>query len=121
MSKVVTCIALAWNYSVPVIRFLSIILEIMNNEGINNSIESSIGSSQEHDHSHVQRGEASGKGKRRHSYSISTKLEAIAYAESNGKEAAAQKFRVDAKKIREWYQKKAELETSANPRKTTQR
>ena len=50
-------------------------------------------------------------------YSINTKLEAIAYAESNGKEAAARKFRVDAKRIREWCQKKAELETSANPRK----
>lgn len=73
----------------------------MNNEGINNSTESSIGSSQENDHSRVQSGEASGKGKKRHSYSISTKLEAIAYAESNGKEAAARKFRVDAKRIRE--------------------
>ena len=51
------------------------------------------------------------------SYNLSTKLEAIAYAESNGKEAAARKFRVDAKRIREWCQKKAELETSANPMK----
>ena len=57
------------------------------------------------------------KGKKRHSYSVSTKLEAIAYAESNGKEAAARKFHVDAKRIREWCQKKAELETSANPMK----
>ena len=73
----------------------------------------------------MQSGEASGKGKKRHSYSISTKLEAIAYAESNGKEAAARKFRVDAKRIREWCQKKAELEseleTSANPRKRLHR
>ena len=61
----------------------------MNNEGINNSTESSSGSSQENDHSRVQSGEASGKGKKRHSCSINTKLEAIAYAESNGKEAAA--------------------------------
>ena len=89
----------------------------MNNEGINNSTESSSGSSQENDHTRVQSGEASGKGKKRHSCSINTKLEAIAYAESNGKEAAARKFRVDAKRIREWCQKKAELETSANPRK----
>ena len=89
----------------------------MNNEGINNSTESSSGSSQENDHSRVQSGEASGKGKKRHSCSINTKLEAIAYAESNGKEAAARKFRVDAKRIREWCQKKAELETSANPMK----
>jgi len=29
----------------------------------------------------------------------------------------ARKFRVDAKRIREWCQKKRELETSANPRK----
>ena len=36
------------------------------------------------------------------SYNLSTKLEAIAYAESNGKEAAARKFRVDARRIREW-------------------
>ena len=49
----------------------------MNNEGINNSTESSSGSSQENDHSRVQSGEASGKGKKRHSYGISTKLEAI--------------------------------------------
>ena len=73
----------------------------------------------------MQSGEASGKGKKGHSYSISTKLEAIAYAESNGKEAAARKFRVDAKRIREWCQKKAELEseleTSANPRKRLHR
>ena len=89
----------------------------MNSEGITNSTESSSGSSQENVHSRVQSGEASGKGKKRHSYGISTKLEAIAYAESNGKEAAARKFRVDAKRIREWCQKKAELETSANPRK----
>lgn len=92
----------------------------MNNESINNSTESSSGSSQENDHSRVQSGEASGNGKKRHSYSISTKLEAIAYAESNGKEAAARKFRVDAKRIREWCQKKAELETSANSRKRLQ-
>ena len=102
---------------IPAIRFLSIILEIMNNEGINNSTESSSGSIRENDHSHVQSGEVSGKGKKRHSCSISTKLEVIAYAESNSKEVAARKFRVDAKRIREWCQKKAELETSANPRK----
>ena len=45
------------DYSVPAIRFRSIILEIMNNEGINNSTESSSGSSQENDHSRVQSGE----------------------------------------------------------------
>lgn len=81
----------------------------MNNEGINNSTESSSGSSQENDYSRVQSGEASGKGKKRHSYSISTKLEAIAYAESNGKEAAARKFRGDAKRIREWCKRRRSL------------
>ena len=90
----------------------------MDNDTINNSTESPSGSSQENDQkSPLQRGVTSGKGKKRHSYSISTKLEAIAHAESNSKEAAARKFRVDAKRIREWCQKKAEFENAANPRK----
>lgn len=71
----------------------------MNNEGINNSAESSSGYVRENDHLCVQSGEASGKRKKRHSYSISTKLEAIAYAESNDEEATARKFLVDAKRI----------------------
>ena len=79
----------------------------MNNEGINNSTESSSGSIQENDHSRVQSGEASGKVKKTTQLQYRHKLEAIAYAESNGKEAAAQKFRVDAKTIRKWCQKKA--------------
>ena len=71
----------------------------MNNEGINNSAESSSGPGQENDHSRVQSTEASGKGKKQQSYSISTKLKAIAYAEGNRKEAAPQKFCVDTKRI----------------------
>ena len=89
----------------------------MDIDTINNSTESPNGSSQENDQkSPLQRGATSGKGKKRHSYSISTKLEAIAYAESNSKEAATRKFCVDAKRIREWCQKKAEFENAANPR-----
>ena len=64
----------------------------MNNEGINNSTKSSSGSSQENDYLPVQSGEASGKGKKRHSYSISTKLEAIAYAESTARKPQHENF-----------------------------
>ena len=38
---------------------------------------------------------------------LSTKLEAITYAENNSKEASARKFRVDARRIREWCPTKA--------------
>ena len=55
----------------------------------------------------------SGKGRKRHSYKISKKLEAIAYAEDNSKEGATRKFRVDARRFRKWCQKKADLETIA--------
>lgn len=63
----------------------------MNKDGINNSTESPGRSSQEIDHLRLQSCAASGKGRKRHSYSMSTKLEAIAYAENNSKEAAARK------------------------------
>ena len=61
----------------------------------------------------------SGKGRKRHSYKISRELEAIAYAENNSKEGATRKLRADARRIREWCQKKADLETvaQANQRK----
>ena len=85
----------------------------MNKDGINYSTESPGGSSQEIDHLRLQSCAASGKGRKLHSYGISTKLEAIAYAENNSKEAAARKFRVDARRIWEWWQKNAELETAA--------
>jgi len=54
-------------------------------------------------------GRPSGKGKKRHSYDVQTKLEAIAFAEARRKEASAWKFRVATKRMREWCQKKSEL------------
>lgn len=93
----------------------------MNNEGINNSTESSSGSSQENDHSRVQSSEASGKRKKRHSYSISTKLKVIAYAESNGKEAAARKFHVDTENLRMVPKESRAWDFSKPKEKTTQR
>lgn len=51
----------------------------------------------------------SGKGKKRNSYDLKTKLEAVGFSESNGKRAAARKFGVEVKRIREWCSKKAEL------------
>ena len=60
----------------------------------------------------------SGKGKKRYSYDVQTKLEAIAFAEEHGKEASARKFRVDTKRIREWCQKKSELIDLADARTT---
>ena len=91
----------------------------MKNNGINNSTESPGGLSQEIDHLRLESCAAIGKGKsKRHSCSIiSTKLEATAYVENNSKEAVARKFRVGARRIREWCQKK--LQSSRLERKQT--
>lgn len=56
----------------------------------------------------------SGKGRKRNSYDMKTKLEAVGFAESNGKRAAARKFGVEVKRIREWCSKKAELTYKAS-------
>lgn len=56
----------------------------------------------------------SGKGRKRNSYDLKTKLEAVAYAESNGKRATARKYGVEVKRIREWCSKKAELTYKAS-------
>ena len=56
----------------------------------------------------------SGKGRKRNSYDLKTKLEAVRYSESNGKRAAARKFGVEVKRIREWCSKKAELTYKAS-------
>ena len=51
----------------------------------------------------------SGKGKKRMSYDLETKLEAINHAELHSKRAAARKYGVDTKRIREWCCYKAEI------------
>ena len=56
----------------------------------------------------------SGKGRKKNSYDMKTKLEAVEFAESNGKRAAARKFGVEVKRIREWCSKKAELTHKAH-------
>ena len=56
----------------------------------------------------------SGKGKKRNSYDLMTKLEAVAYAELKGKRPAARKFGVEVKRIREWCSKKTELTYKAS-------
>ena len=47
--------------------------------------------------------------KKRKSFTIAIKLEAIEYAEKNSKEAAARRYGVDAKSIRDWCHKKTQL------------
>jgi len=59
-------------------------------------------------------GAQSGKGKKRNSYDMITKLEAVAYSELKGKRAAARKFGVEVKRVREWCSKKAELTYKAS-------
>jgi len=81
----------------PTKSFGSIALGIMNKDGINNSTGSPCGSRQEIDHLRLQSCAFSGKRTKRHSYSISTKLEVIAYAGNNSNEAVARKFRVYTK------------------------
>ena len=44
--------------------------------------------------------------RKRLSYTITTKLQAMALAETLSKEAAARKFQVDLKRIHEWCQQK---------------
>ena len=56
----------------------------------------------------------SGKGKKRNSYDMITKLEAVAYSELKGKRSAARKFGVEVKRIREWCSQKAELTCKAS-------
>ena len=56
----------------------------------------------------------SGKGKKRNSYDMIMKLEAVTFSELNGKRAAARKFGVEVKRIREWCSKKAELTYKAS-------
>lgn len=51
----------------------------------------------------------SGKGKKRMSYDLETKLEAVHHAELYSKRAAARKYGVDTKRIREWCCYKAEI------------
>lgn len=81
----------------------SIVLGVMNKDCINNSTESSGGSSQESDLLPQRNSAVRGKGRKRHSYKISRE----------------RKLRVDARRIREWCPKKADLETvaQANQRK----
>lgn len=55
--------------------------------------------------------DVSGK-KNRKSYNISFKLEAVEYAEKNSKEAAARRFNVHPKQIREWCKIKEKLSQS---------
>lgn len=52
---------------------------------------------------------SSGRGKKRMSYDLETKLEAINHAELYSKRAAARKYGVDTKRIREWCCYKAEI------------
>ena len=42
----------------------------------------------------------------RSSYDVAFKLKAIAAAEGGSKQAAARQFKVDAKRVREWYTNK---------------
>lgn len=80
---------LAYDNSVPAFY--------LNKDGVNNSIGFACGSRQEINHLRLQSCAFSGKRTKRHSYSISTKLEVIAYAGNNSNEAAARKYRVYAK------------------------
>ena len=65
----------------------------------------------------------SGKGKKRMSYDLETKLEAIKHAELYSKRSAARKYGVDNKRIREWCCYKAEIacKVEANCGKTRKR
>jgi GTP cyclohydrolase II len=55
--------------------------------------------------------------KTRKSYSNSTKLEAVDFAEKNSKEAAARKYKVAAKTIRDWCSKKSTLMSAPSKRR----
>ena len=50
--------------------------------------------------------------RKRRYYCLNVKLEAVEFAENNSKEAAARKYGVDSKRIREWCQKKEELKVA---------
>ena len=53
----------------------------------------------------------------RKSYNNATKLDAIAYAEKISKEAAARKYNVAPKTIRDWCKRKSELQSAPSKRK----
>ena len=84
----------------------------MDKDSINNCTESHWGSSQETAQLHLQSCAASGKWRKWHSYSISTKREAIAHAEKESREAEVWKFGTYATGIQEWCKKKADFETA---------
>jgi transposase-like protein len=53
----------------------------------------------------------------RKSYNNETKLDAIAFAEKNSKEAAARKYNVAPKTIRDWCKRKSGLLSAPSKRK----
>ena len=54
------------------------------------------------------------------SYSVTTKLDAVKYGLENSKAAAAKKFNVDPKRIREWTDNKRKLEEMLSQSRCTQ-
>lgn len=63
----------------------------------------------------------SGKGKKRKCYTLEFKLEAVAEAARTTGEAAAKKYGIDPKRIREWKRQKRDFETAIEAQSQSQR
>ena len=61
------------------------------------------------------------KREKKRSFSMSLKYEAIEYAETQSNRAAAKKYKVDVKRIREWRQKKESIQELKNKHKGQER